>query len=285
MGELQIEKIHSRPIEGSYLPPPIFDAHHKGLPTDSSIGPAGKADAPYKPSKPQLKGPLELQLIQAHSNINNTSKKAMKMTALQLNRLNIEMEAVTNRHVDALLKSAEAAQTGQTWSHLQQFGTLVLGLGNIGMGAYLVKNGSDTGGWMLIGAGVTALTGSALSHWFSSGEQKWYSIALPITIAALTIALSVAASDYMTTEPEVKDLLELLKGSSTLMLTAGHSYSEYVSTKANLGLISVQKDLHLKDQAVKALFLNTEILMKEFERILRVVKRTTRHTINQNIPA
>ena len=283
---MNVEKI--RQLEEIPVPPPLPFLHPKGLSTDSSMGPATPIDASYKPSKPKLKGPLELQLIQTHNDVTRISKNAMKVNANQIDRHNVEFQKITDRHIDALQQSADAAQSSQSWSHLQQFGGLVLGIANIGTGTYLLSqnNGSDTAGILLIAAGVTALSGVALDKYLHTDDKQGIlPIALPIVLAMLSLALSIITIRYNTNMPEIKDILDLFQMAMGTILAAGKPYLEFVKTSADMKLISVQKDLFLKEESIKNLFEMIQTLMREFERITRVVKRTTRYTINQSIPA
>lgn len=287
MGELAVDKI--RQLEEILLPPVSPYLHPQGLSTDSSISPSTAAPVSFTLTKPKLKGPLELQLIQTHNEVTGISKRAMKASAKQIDRRNMEFQEITNRHLDALTQSAQASQTEKSWSHLQQLGALVLGVANIGVGTYLFvqDNGSDTAAWLLMSAGIAALTGAALDKWLhdESGTQSNLSIAAPIILGMVSLALSMAATRYTADIPEVKNLLDTLQTAMSGLLALGKPYLEFIKTRADLKLLGVQKDLFLKEESIKGLFQMIETLLKEFDRITRVIKKTTRYTINQNIPA
>ncbi len=270
---MNVEKI--RQLEEIPLPPPLQFPQPQGLPTDSWIGPAAAIDSSYKPSKPKLKK-LELALIDIHDGVSRNSKNAMKVNAKQIDRQNVEFEQITNRHIDALQKSAEAAQSSQTWSYLQQLSGVVLAVANIGLGAYAISQdkGSDTAGALLIAAGITALIGVGIDEWMHNGSepsQGFLPVALPIIFAMASLALSMAASRYSTTMPEVKDLLGALQLGINGIMAAVKPYLEFIKIRAELGLIGVQKDLFLKDESIKNLYQAIETLMREFERITRVI--------------
>ncbi|MBS0616453.1 MAG: hypothetical protein JSR58_07885 [Verrucomicrobia bacterium] len=287
MGNLKIEELRLPqempiPVSAPYL-------HPQGLSTDSSIAPASPIAPSFAISKPKLKGPLELQLIETHNDVTRVSKKAMKANAKQIDRHNVEFEEITNRHIEALQKSAQAAQSQQSWSYLQQLGGVILGVANISLGAYLLTqdSGSDTAGKLLIGAGVAALSSAAIDKLLHdpSGEPSGFlPMAAPIFLAMVSLALSMIAARY-NTNIEIKDLLDTLQGGITGLIALSKPYLEYLKTRSDLGLLSVQKDLFLKEESIKNLFQMIETLLKEFDRITRAVKKTTRLTINQNIPA
>ncbi len=283
---MNVEKI--RQLEEIPIPPSLQFSHPQGISTDSSIAPAISVSSSHKPFKPKLKGPIELQLIQTHNDVSSISKKTMKLHAMQLDRHNVEYEAITDRHVDALQKSAEAAQSGQSWSHLQQLGGVVLGIANIGLGAYLLSQdtGADTAGQLLIGSGIAALAGAGFDWYYDQKQDSGFlPIAVPIVMTMISLGLSIIASQYNTNMPEAKDLLDMMQMAMSAALAAGKPYLQFVSTKAQMGLIGVQKDLFLKEDSIKNLYQMIETLMREFERISRVVKRTTKHAINQALPA
>lgn len=253
--------------------------------------------SPFKSSKPKLKEPIGLQIMERAENSRYLSKRIMEFVLRDIERENFKLETVTNEEIEASQKLAEAKGVRYIWSILQNIGSYVIAIFNSLAGGYLITTGiSPYAGSALVASSALTFLSLHLSDenykWIAEflekeNKERQETIAqmLPVLIASISIGLSLAGFSQVAQIHNAEGILYYLNKGIEVMSMAGatgNAYGNYKYLKAHAHTIGIEKTMTISEKDIELLSRVFEELKAVSDRLATTVRKTIKQAIRES---
>ncbi len=236
----------------------------------------------FEPSKPILPRMLAL-----HLSLGKTGDKASHNVLDSLERKQVELQLWSKQEMDHLLVVANRTWMEHAWSSLKTVADCVISIASFVMGGYFLAHGDTTTGNTLIAVGVfnilqTVFARQGMWDWITEtiaekheAYRERLKMALPIIVATLSIAFSIASSKFAanTAPIDVAKMVLQIQGAISVIAQGGNGYLSIKKGYDNAQLPAIQGELKKHEQSIDLFSRLLEIFMRETKQIKSSIKK------------